>query len=83
MSDEHKPLTKISKIKLDREACISVGSCEAISPDVFGLDEEGLVYLKDIEADSPENILDAAKSCPVNAIYVYDQDGDRIWPKQD
>ena len=79
MSEEKK--LKISKIKVDREACISVGSCEAISPDVFGLDEEGLAYVKDQNADTAENILEAAKSCPVNAIYLYDENGQRIWPK--
>ena len=76
--EEKKP---ISHIKVNREACISVGSCEAIAPNVFGLDAEGIAFVKDKDADTLENVLEAAKSCPVNAIYVYDAEGNKLWPQ--
>lgn len=69
------------KIKILRDACIGAASCVAISPKVFQLDNEAKVYIVDAQADSDENILAAAQSCPVNAIIIEDENGKQIWPK--
>lgn len=69
------------KIKILRDACIGAASCVAISPNVFQLDNEAKVYIVDANADSDENILAAAQSCPVNAIIIEDENGKQIWPK--
>ncbi len=68
------------KIKLLRDKCISAGTCVAIAPDVFALDDEGKVVLKDPQGADEDTILDAARSCPTQAIEIYDDEGKRLFP---
>lgn len=68
------------KIKADRNKCISAGTCVAIAPDVFELDEEGKVRIKNPQGADDQTILDAAKSCPVLAIEIFDDNGKQIFP---
>jgi len=76
---EKKPL-KIGRIEVDRDLCIGAASCVAIAPDSFELDNEAKAVVKNLEGIDPETILNAAKSCPTNAIFVYDEDGKQIYP---
>lgn len=88
------------KVKVDRELCIGAASCTAVSPNAFDLDGEGKAVTKkkdgtatsdwvnesDINAPH-EEILNAAKSCPVDAIIIVevDEQGNEIkqvWPAQ-
>ena len=69
------------KIKVDRSLCISVASCVQADPESFELDEEGIAIVKNPTSNNKEKILQAAKSCPVNAIIVYDDAGQQIWPE--
>ncbi len=71
---------KISRIEVDRDACISAASCSALAPRTFGLDDEGKVVLLDPKGEADDVILEAARSCPVDAIRVYDDSGKLIWP---
>lgn len=68
--------------KVNKELCTSVASCVAIAANTYELDEEGLAQVKKQNGDPDEVILEAAKSCPVNAILVYDQEGKKIWPQE-
>jgi len=68
------------KIKLLRDKCISAGTCVAIAPNTFELDEEGKVKLKNPKGDDEQTIMDAAKSCPVQAIEIYDDEDNQIFP---
>jgi len=68
------------KIKILREKCISAGTCVAIAPDVFELDDEGKVILKDPKGTDEQTIIDAVKSCPTQAIEVYDDNGKKLAP---
>ena len=78
-SQEKKPL-KIGKIVVDRNLCIGAASCIAVAPGVFELDSENkAVIYKDKGADD-ETILLAAKSCPTQAILVFDEEGNQIYP---
>lgn len=82
------------KVKVLRDTCITAGPCEAISPKVFKIDEEGKAIILDqgtkpdqdgfieVTQDTFENVLDAAKSCPVFAILVVDEEGGQIYPEQ-
>lgn len=77
---DQKQTPKIAKIEVDREACISVASCVDIAPEVFQLDQEGKAIVKNAKGNPDETILEAAQSCPVNAIILYDEKGNKIWP---
>ncbi len=71
---------KIGKIEVKKDICIGSGACESISPKVFRVNAEGKAEVLDRKGDTDENILAAAKACPVQAIYVYDEDGKQIFP---
>jgi len=62
------------KVKVNQDACISCGACEAICPEVFNLNDEGLSEVKEdqknkeIKEDLQDQVNDAISSCPTNAI---------------
>ncbi len=74
-----KPL-KISKIYVDRDICIGAAPCVTVAPGVFQMDDENKAYILDEKAADAETILLAAQSCPVQAIFIYDEDGKQVYP---
>ncbi len=68
------------KITVDRDICIGAGSCELLAPDVFGIDSENKVYIKDSFNTDEETIKQAAMSCPVLAI-ILEKNGAKVWPE--
>lgn len=73
--------TKISKVVILRDICIGAAPCTVIAPEAFELDREGKAVLKDgWQNAGGKTILEAAQSCPVNAIEVYDEAGKKIHP---
>lgn len=79
MSEEKKEL-KISKIKIERDLCIGAGTCVVLAPGTFELDDENIAILIDENGNSAEEILMAAESCPTKAIFLYDEEGNQIYP---
>jgi len=71
------------KIEIKRDKCISIASCVALAPDTFKLDDEGIAAVKDDHGDTREKIIVAAESCPAKAIYIYEDNGARIYPKDE
>ena len=75
-------MTKIGKIVVDRDTCIGSANCVAVLPEVMDLDDEGKATVKlGVSLDDVVRVLDAAKSCPVQAIAVYDEAGKQVWPE--
>jgi len=68
------------KIRIDRNLCIGAGTCSVIAPEVFELDSELKAVVKDPNAAPDDKIIDAAKSCPVMAIFLEDDEGKQIYP---
>ena len=60
------------KLRADFEACQGYGNCVAAAPDVFDLDDEGIVaLLLDEVPDSERNRLErAVRTCPVSALFM-------------
>lgn len=73
--------SKIKKVIVDRPACIGAGSCAVLAAKTFELDEEAKAVVIDEHGDSDEDIIEAAKSCPTDAITLEGIDGRNIWPK--
>ncbi len=71
---------KISKIYVDRDICIGAAPCVTVAPGVFQMDDENKAYVVDEKAADAETILLAAQSCPVQAIFIYDEDGKQVYP---
>lgn len=80
MSDTNNPI-KIGKIIVDRDLCIGAGPCVIFAPDTFELDNEGKAVVKGLGLNTYEEIINAAMSCPVLAIKIYDVEGNLIYPK--
>ncbi len=76
---EQKPL-KIGRVEVDRDVCIGAAPCVTVAPGVFQLDEENKAYIVDQKAADDETILLAAQACPVQAIKVFDEDGNQVYP---
>jgi ferredoxin len=75
----NKPL-KISKIVIDRDACIGAAPCVTVAPGVFKLDDENKATLVDPNGADADTILLAAQSCPVQAISIFDEQGRQVYP---
>ena len=70
------------KVEVIREKCISAGSCEAVAPGIFELDEEGIAVVISQDGNSDDEKLLAAQSCPTDAVVVTDTEtGEQVWPK--
>jgi ferredoxin len=68
------------RLKIDRGLCTGYAECVGIAPEVFALDQDNLCVVLDPEAADDEDVLDAARVCPVDAITVIDEYEDQIWP---
>lgn len=79
MADEVKPL-KIGRVEVDRDLCIGAAPCVTVAPAVFQLDEENKAVVIDQKGADDETIMLAAQACPVQAIKVFDEEGNQIYP---
>ena len=68
------------KVKVARDLCIGVNNCVAIAPTVFRLDKENKAVVLDPSSVSDDTLLEAAESCPENAIIIEDDDGHQLYP---
>lgn len=69
------------RVEVIRDKCISAGSCVAIAPGVFQLDEQKLAYVLSQDGAEDEMKLLAAQSCPTMAVKVIDTETNtQVWP---
>ncbi len=68
------------KVKVDRDLCIGVSNCVAFAPTVFQLDKENIAIVLDPSSVDDDALLEAAESCPENAIIVEDDEGHQLYP---
>jgi ferredoxin len=65
----------MSRIQLDRERCEGHGTCEQIAPNIYQLDDEGLVSIL-VDQPLSEELVGAAEAgarvCPIAALRVVD-----------
>lgn len=69
------------KIILEREKCIGCGSCAAICPKYWKMEDDGKSHLigsittperkEELEINETDCNQDAADSCPVSIIHLY------------
>ena len=74
---------QIRRIVVDRAACIGAQSCVVVAPGVFQMDDQNLAYVVDPDSHDEDTVLLSAQACPVLAIHLYDEDGNKIFPKDD
>ena len=68
------------KIVVDREKCQGIGACVGAAPDVFEIDGEGKAVVIDAKGADDETVALAAEACPLEAISVFDEAGEQIYP---
>jgi ferredoxin len=64
-------LTRL-KVVIDRSSCCGYGICAEICPDVFRLDDNGIVYVVDalVPEGLEEQAREGAEACPQSALGV-------------
>lgn len=77
------------KIIVDQDVCIGAASCVALAAKTFGLNSDGKVFILNEQEqavtaqttdamDVRETIIEAARSCPVVAITLFEDSGEEI-----
>ncbi len=67
---------------VDRDLCIGAATCVAIAPNVFLMDSDAkAVILSTAAEDTDETLLDSARGCPVAAIIIHNEKGEKVYPK--
>ena len=73
-------MAKLS-ITVNQARCIGSGDCVETAPSVFQLDASGKSEIVNATGAPDATILSAARSCPVKAITVVDEDaGVQLFP---
>lgn len=58
------------KIIVDKDKCIGCGTCVALAPEIFEMDDEGKSIIKKDPTIDEETLKLAIDSCPSQAISV-------------
>jgi ferredoxin len=61
------------RIVIDRTLCSGFGACAELAPEIFEVDDGGLVSLRRGTSDDP-SVLDAAGACPMGAVTVVEEE---------
>lgn len=69
------------RIKIDRSLCTGYAECVGLAPEVFRLGDDNVSVVIDPEETDDDMILDAARACPVDAITLFDEFEDQVWPQ--
>jgi ferredoxin len=68
------------RVRIDRTLCVGFGDCVKESPEAFALDVENVVIFAAPDATTREQLLRACASCPVDALTVWNEDGNQLVP---
>ncbi len=69
------------RVSVDLDICVGNAMCETYAPKVFVLNDDRQSTVADSNADTFENIMEAAQDCPVSAITVIDDEtGETLFP---
>ena len=82
MSDSAEREVAGLRIVIDRLLCVGFEDCIVIAPEVFRLDDEGIVEFTP-EAGAMldrDRLVEACRSCPVDALTAIDADGNVLAP---
>jgi len=70
---------KIIKIVVDKDSCIGAGTCVALADKAFVLNDDNVAeVLTTAMNHTDEELINAAKSCPTQAIKLLDANGKEV-----
>jgi len=60
----------MSRVQVDRERCVGSGVCESLAPEVFEIDDDGVlqVHHEEPSADELDDVQHAVQQCPARAL---------------
>ncbi|MGY1740688.1 MULTISPECIES: ferredoxin [unclassified Blastococcus] len=58
----------MSRIEVDRDRCIASGVCEVVAPEVFELDDDGVLQVRQAAPADPAAAAEAVRGCPSGAL---------------
>ncbi len=60
------------KARVIENICIGCGACQAIAPEEFEINDEGISYAlnEEIKNENLEDAKEAKENCPTNAIII-------------
>ena len=80
MDSEEREVAGVT-VRIDRLLCVGFETCIEVAPDLFELDDEGIaVFCADTNGTPHVDVLGSCKSCPVDALEVYDASGSKLVP---
>ena len=60
----------MTRVAVDREVCMGAGVCEVEAPEVFELDDDGVLQVREL-VDLPA-VETAVRACPPGALQLID-----------
>ncbi len=67
-------------VRIDRTLCVGFGDCVEAAPEAFDLDSEGVAIFLDPRAVDAARLREACDVCPVDALMIFDGEGQQIVP---
>jgi len=77
------------QIKIQRDLCVGTTACVDQAPDTYELGSDSIVKIKDgfdltkASEEQKLKLIEGAKSCPVKALVIIDDEGKQVWPEPD
>lgn len=69
------------RVRIDRTLCVGFGDCVEEAEEVFALDDDDIAVFKNPPGTvDRKRLLDACAVCPVDALEVWDKDGEKLVP---
>jgi ferredoxin len=68
------------RVRIDRTLCVGFGDCVTAAPEAFALGDDDVVVFVAPETIERERLLHACRSCPVDALTVWDAEGTQLAP---
>ena len=64
----------MTRVEVDRDRCVGSGTCEALAPAVFEVDDDGVLAVRRPEPGEDEltDVRDAVAACPTRALALAD-----------
>ena len=60
----------MTRVVVDREVCMGAGVCELEAPEVFELDDDGVLQVH--QPADPASVETAVRACPTGALRLID-----------
>lgn len=81
MTDTEEKVLGDFTVRIDRTLCVGFGDCVEEAEEIFALDDEEIAVFKDLQGPvDRKRLLDACSVCPVDALEVWDKDGEKLVP---